>query len=129
MNQIPKTLPVLSHVLFPEKCVVLYLSTRYWSKCEVLISPQTHSIISVKIICAKSMRCKVLGVMRKIILSLTAKHCEIARSQGLQQPKQLGTRKQMYIVLEHDTEKLHVVNQLVIKIYYFFLLMVKIRLG
>lgn len=53
MNQIPKTLPVLSHVLFPEKCGVLYLSTRYWSKCEVLISPQTHIIISVKIICAK----------------------------------------------------------------------------
>lgn len=82
-------------------------------------------MIKVKIICDEeetgmSMRCKV---------SLTAEHCEIAQSQGLRQPKQLGTRNHTYtIVSEHDTEKLHVVKQLVSKMYYFLELMVKTML-
>lgn len=44
-------------------------------------------------------------------MSLTGEHCEIAQSQGPQQPKQLNTRKHTFIAgSEHGTAKLHTVN-------------------
>lgn len=66
--------------------------------CEDVISPETHSIIYVKIIFIEEetvmgIRCKVLAVVRIFKLSLTEEHCEISQSQVPQQPKQLGTRK------------------------------------
>ena len=66
--------------------------------CEEVISPETHTIIYVKIIFNEEetvmrIRCKVLAVVRTFKLSLTEEHCEISQSQVPQQPKQLGTRK------------------------------------
>lgn len=44
---------------------------------------------------------------------LTAEHCGIAQSQGLQQPEQLRMRKRKYtIISEHKTKVLNIAKQL-----------------